>query len=157
MVRDIGRQGFKPTCTCNILIERSNPPDGREIKFRSLRDAQNIVDTIRSTNGLPRKIQFESILCPAHAPLGLTPEMFAVVLAENRIWNRTFSTIKGFMPKITVAQYVRATTAGIGQANYDADRILQVDTSHLPLTGTERTEFQDAVDLQFGPSKVLVI
>ena len=146
MVRSIQRWGPN-TCGCKMFQEHG---DGQPVEYRTRPEAQAIVNTISG------KIQPAAFLCPAHEALGHTAAMYAAVLAENQTWNVTFSILIGFLADATVQQYRQATDDGAGQIAYDANRVLQVDTSRLALTGRDRMDLQDAVNLQFGPDKVLI-
>lgn len=147
MTRSIQRWGPN-TCGCKIFQEHG---DELPIVYRTRAEAQVIVD------GITGKVQPAAILCPAHEALGHTTAMYDAVLAENQTWNVTFSAIQGFLPDLTVQQYHQATDDGTGRVAYDTERILQVNTSRLALTGRDRMDLQDAVNLQFGPDKVLII
>lgn len=99
-------------------------------------------NNLGATHSIPPK------LCAAHAALGQTPAMYAVVLEENRRKNLTLAEIQAILSTVTPLDYIWL---------YDANRILRVSIdARITLTAAQKTLIQTALTTRFGVGKVVL-
>lgn len=89
-------------------------------------------------------------LCLAHEVLGRVLLRYTTVLAENRRKNVCQSIVQNARSSITAEQYGTAW-------RFLADRSLEINATSLGLTTQQKNNVQAQADIQFGPSKVVVI
>ncbi len=103
------------------------------------KDASRIA--AKKLNSLPE------VACSAHAGLAGVTGLYEVCDDENKRWNITFGMVRGNNPALVVSDYVWS---------FDAGRKLHASFPSLQLAPLLKSDLQAALDIRFGPDKVVV-
>lgn len=138
------------TCPCQIHYEwdTTSDPATRVYTYKTLGQAQAIADEITNREGRARRIQPDSVLCPAHAALGNTEAMYDAVRGENARKNLTIGIIQAAKTDLDEEADIKWS--------FDVDRALHFQVRSGLLFPAQITSTKSALDIQFGPGKVFL-
>ena len=115
--------GYPHGCKCYLEYEQK--PDGSFDHFLNTGDP-------RSERG--------TIPCQFHAPLGVTPALWAALKAEGKLWSSAFWVIHPLDPTATIYY------------SFDASRKLSLQVTSV----LSKSAIQTAIDTAVGSGKVTV-
>lgn len=136
-------------CPCEIFHARDDtqPDDVRTYFHVTTAEAQVLADAITDAQGKPRRVQPAEKMCQAHQALGLTDALTTVLVAENRTLSYTLPVLIGIRSDIIYENI---------KWEFDGQRLLVIRFEGVVLTVAEKATMQAALNIQFGPNKVLV-
>lgn len=138
------------TCRCSVFFTYDGdlPLEEQIFSYITQPDAQAMANRVRDGQGEPRNVQPPEVICPVHVGLGSTSRLYGTLQDENTRKNISIGVATGVKPTLTAEEVLWA---------FDSGRVLHLsfDRENMP-TPREKIDIGAAVNIQFGPGKVVV-
>lgn len=140
------------TCGCNLFYQYDDAlsEDAVVHSYIAHADAQTLSNQIRDANGNPRVIQDPEVACSAHIGLAGTLALWGACQDENTRKNISQGIAQGLITGLK-----EETDGKEFQWSFNPARVLLITLVNVD--AGEATSVGAALDIQFGPGKVMVI